>query len=98
MPAHILSQKTYFCVFAVLMILLAATVGMAYVHLGRLNIVAVLTIAFVKATLIVIYFMHLRYSSRLVWISAGAGFFWLGILFALSFADYWGRGGGPHVP
>jgi cytochrome c oxidase subunit 4 len=91
MPEHIADKKTYYSVFAVLIVLLAATVGVAYVHLGRLNVFAALSIAFLKATLIVFYFMHVRYSSRLVWIFAGAGFFWLGIMFALSFADYFSR-------
>ena len=58
---------------------------MAYVHLGRLNIFAALTIAFVKATLIILYFMHVRYSSRPVVDFRRAGFFWLGIMFVLSF-------------
>jgi cytochrome c oxidase subunit 4 len=79
-------------VFAALMVLLGATVAIAYIHLGKLNIVAAVTIAFIKATLIILYFMHVRYSSRLLWIFVGAGFFWLGILFALSFSDYLTRG------
>jgi cytochrome c oxidase subunit 4 len=92
MSERIVEKKTYFSVFAFLMILLAATVAFAYIHLGKLNIFVALTIAFVKASLIVLYFMHVRYSSRLLWIFVGAGFFWLGIMFALSFADYWTRG------
>jgi cytochrome c oxidase subunit 4 len=92
MAEHIVAKKTYYLVFASLMALLAATVGIAYVHLGKLNIVVALTIAFIKATLIILYFMHIRYSSRLLWIFVGAGFFWLGILFALSLADFFTRG------
>ena len=85
MPEHIVEKKTYYSVFGGLMGLLAATVGIAYIHLGKLNVIAVVTIAVVKAILIILYFMHVRYSSRLLWIFVGAGFFWLGILFALSF-------------
>ncbi len=92
MSEHIVEKKTYYGVFASLMILLAATVTIAYIHLGKLNIIAALTIAFIKATLIILYFMHVRYSSRVLWIFVGAGFFWLGILFALSFADFVTRG------
>jgi len=88
MSEHIVEKKTYFGVFAGLMVLLAVTVGVAYVHLGRFNVVAALSIACVKAVLIILYFMHVRYSSRLLWIFVGAGFFWLGILFALSYSDY----------
>ena len=92
MSEHIVEKKTYYGVFAALMLLLGATVTIAYIHLGELNIIAALTIAFIKATLIILYFMHVRYSSRLLWIFVGAGFFWLGILFALSFSDFLTRG------
>ena len=92
MSEHIVEKKTYYGVFGSLMVLLAATVGIAYIHLGKLNVIAAITIAFMKAILIILYFMHVRYSSRLLWIFVGAGFFWLGILFALSFADFFTRG------
>ena len=88
MTEHIVEKKTYYTVFAALMAFLAATIGIAYIHLGRLNVFAALTIAFIKAGLIILYFMHVRYSSRLLWIFVAAGFFWLAILFALSFADF----------
>jgi cytochrome c oxidase subunit 4 len=92
MSEHIVEKKTYVGVFAALMALLGATVIIAYIHLGKLNVIAALTIAFIKATLIILYFMHVRYSSRLLWIFVGAGFFWLLILFALSFSDFLTRG------
>jgi len=92
MSEHIVEKKIYYGVFATLVILLAATVGIAYIHLGELNIIAALTIASIKATLIILYFMHVRYSSRLLWIFVGAGFFWLGIMFALTFSDFLTRG------
>jgi cytochrome c oxidase subunit 4 len=92
MADHIVDKKTYCAVFGGLMALLAATVGIAYVHLSRLNVVAALTIAMIKAALIILYFMHVRYSSRLLWIFVGAGFFWLGIMFVLAFSDYLTRG------
>ncbi len=93
MTEHIVEKRTSYSVFAALMALLGATVAIAYIHLGKLNVIAALTIAVIKAVLIILYFMHVRYSSRLVWIFAGAGFFWLAILFALSFADFFTRGG-----
>jgi len=88
MTEHIVEKRTYYSVFAALMILLAATIGIAYIHLGRFNILAALTIATMKAVLIILYFMEVKYSSRLLWVFVAAGFFWLGILFALTFADY----------
>ena len=92
MSEHIVEKKIYYTVFGGLMVLLGATVAIAYVHLGKLNVIAALTIAVIKAVLIILYFMLVRYSSRLLWIFVGAGFFWLGILFALSFSDFLTRG------
>ena len=57
----------------------------------RLNTVIALTIATIKATLVVLYFMHVRYSSRLVWVIVTSALFWLAILFALTLSDYWTR-------
>jgi cytochrome c oxidase subunit 4 len=57
-----------------------------------LNVVAAMTIAVTKAVLIILYFMHVLYSSRLSWVWVGAGFFWLVIMFALTFSDYLTRG------
>jgi cytochrome c oxidase subunit IV len=88
MTDHVVPKKIYYGIFGALMVLLVATVGVAYVHLGRWNVAAALTIAVVKALLIILYFMHVRYSSRLVWLFVGAGFFWLGIMFVFAFSDY----------
>jgi cytochrome c oxidase subunit IV len=88
MEETILAKKTYVKVWATLLLLLAVTVGVAYIHLGPFNIFAALTIAIAKALVIAMYFMHLRYSPRLTWIVAGAGFLWLLILFAISLGDY----------
>jgi cytochrome c oxidase subunit 4 len=60
--------------------------------LGRMNAVVALTIAVIKATLVVLYFMHVRYSSKLTWVFVGAGFFWLAIMVALTLSDYMTRG------
>jgi cytochrome c oxidase subunit 4 len=92
MSEHIVEKKIYYTVFGSLMALLAATVLIAYIHLGKLNVIAALTIAVIKAVLIILYFMHVRYSSRLLWIFVCAGVFWLGIMFALSFSDFLTRG------
>ncbi len=91
MSEHIIPKRTYYLVFAVLMVLLAVTVGAAFMQLGRLNIAAALTIAVAKALIIVLYFMHVRYSSRLTWVFVSAGFFWLLILLSLLATDYVSR-------
>jgi len=90
--AHVLPKSTYYAVYAALMVLLAATVGFAYLDLGRLNFLITMLIAAAKAVLIALIFMHVRYSERLVWLFAGAGFFWLAILIALALNDYFTRG------
>ncbi len=91
MSNHILPIKTYVAVFIALMVLLAATVAINRVSLGELNIVAALSIAVVKTFLVVLFFMHVRYSHRLIWIFVGVGFYWLTILLALSMTDFLSR-------
>jgi cytochrome c oxidase subunit 4 len=80
--------RTYITVWASLLILLALTVGAAYIPLGPFNTITAISIAVTKAVIIALYFMHLRYSPRLNWIVAGAGFFWLLLLFTFSFGEY----------
>ncbi|MBA3944984.1 MAG: cytochrome C oxidase subunit IV family protein [Herpetosiphonaceae bacterium] len=82
------SPRTYITVWATLMLLLLLTFGTAYVNLGPFNTVVALVIALVKALLIILFFMHVRYSSRLTWIFAGAGFIWLIIMLGLTMNDY----------
>ena len=78
----------YLTVFVVLLVLLVITVVAAEVDLGRLNFPLAAAIATLKAVLIMLYFMHVRYSKPLTWLVAGAGAFWLAILFGLTFSDY----------
>ena len=93
MSEHVVSRKTYFGIFGALMILTILTVIVARIDLGhRWNDVVALTIAVIKALLVVLYFMHVRYSSRLVWVIVASALFWMAILFALTFSDYWTRG------
>ena len=80
--------RTYITIWAVLLLLLGLTVGAAYVPLGPFNTITAVSIAVTKAVIIALYFMHLRYNPRLNWVFAGAGFFWLLILFTLAFGDY----------
>ena len=90
--SHILPKSTYYAVYAALMVMLLATVGAAYVDLGPFNFLLTMIIAVVKAVLIALIFMHVRYSERLVWIFACAAFFWLAILIGMSLNDYFTRG------
>ena len=93
MSEHIVSLKVYFTIFLSLMVGTALTVWAGLQDFpGPLNVIVALTIAVVKATLVVLYFMHVRYSSRLIWVVFASALFWLGILFALTLGDYWTRG------
>lgn len=92
MREHIVSPKIYYAIFAALAVLTVVTWSVAKLDLGRMNAVVAMTIAVIKATLVVLYFMHVRYSSRLTWVFVGAGFFWLAIMVALTLSDYMTRG------
>jgi cytochrome c oxidase subunit IV len=93
MSEHIVSVKVYLMIFAALIAGTALTVWAGLQDFpGPLNVVIALTIAVIKATLVVLYFMHVRYSSRLIWVIFASALFWMGILFALTFSDYWTRG------
>ena len=92
MTHHVVPIKVYLSVFVTLMVLMAATIGFAYLDLGLLNNVVALTIAIAKTSLIMLYFMHLRYSSRLTQIFALVGFLFLFILVAFTLSDYLTRG------
>jgi cytochrome c oxidase subunit 4 len=84
----IISLRTYVLVWAGLLILTLTTTGVAFIDLGgQWNTLTAVVIAVVKTVLVVVYFMHLRYSSRLTWVFAGAGFFWLVILITLTMSD-----------
>jgi len=92
MSEHIVSVRVYITIFLVLLVGTALTVIAAFYDFPwQLNTVVALTIATIKATFVVLYFMHVRYSSRLVWVIVASALFWMGILFALTFSDYWTR-------
>jgi cytochrome c oxidase subunit IV len=92
MSEHIVPLKTYYAIFAALMVGTAVTVAVAFLDLGPMNTVVALTIAVLKALLVVLYFMHVKYSSRLTWVFAGAAFVWLALLLGLTLADFESRG------
>jgi cytochrome c oxidase subunit IV len=81
----------YYRVFAALMVLLVLTLVAAARDLGEWNVVIAITIAVIKALLVLLYFMHLRWSTKLVQLFAGAALFWLAILFAITLGDYFTR-------
>jgi cytochrome c oxidase subunit 4 len=74
MSEHVVPVRVYLMVFAVLLLLTAATTWVAFIDLGRLSVVIMLAIAVVKATLVVLFFMHVLYSDRLTWLVVSSGF------------------------
>lgn len=88
MSNHVVSLKTNFAVFGALMAFLLLTIGAAYLDLGSFNTVVALLIAITKAILIMLFFMHLKFSNRLTWVFGGAAFLWLGLLIALAMSDF----------
>ena len=92
MSGHVASKSSYYGIFGALMVLTAVTVGVAFVNLGTMNFPVALAIAITKATLVVLFFMHVKYSSRLTKMIVGMAFFFLIILFALTLTDYMSRG------
>jgi cytochrome c oxidase subunit 4 len=89
---HILEVRFYVYVFLALVVGTILTVAAARVDFGLFNNIVMLTIACTKALLVVLFFMHVRWSSRLTWVVAGSGFFWLLIMFSITMSDYMSRG------
>ncbi len=92
---HVVGRKVYILVFCTLIVLTLTTVGVATIDLGPMNIVAALVIAAVKASLVVFFFMHLRYSKPLIGLVALTAVLWLAILIGLTLTDFMSR---PWIP
>lgn len=92
MAGHISPTRVYYTIFGSLMVLTAITVTVAFINLGPLNLSIALGIAITKATLVILFFMHLKYSSRLTKLICGSAFFFLLVLFGLTLSDYLSRG------
>jgi len=87
-PTHLV----YYLVFSALAIGTVLTFVVAKIDLGFWNPIIALTIACTKATLVILFFMHVRYSTKLTMLTVAAGFFWLLIMISLSLTDYLTRG------
>src|SRR3954465_14410965 len=102
MSGHVSPKSTYYAIFGALMVLTGLTVGASMVNLGSLNFPVAISIAILKATLVVLFFMHAKYSSRLTKLVIGGAFFFLMCLFGLTMTDSLSRGwyvspGGPAL-
>jgi cytochrome c oxidase subunit IV len=89
---HVAPKGLYYAVFLALIIGTVLTVVVAKFDLGPFNNIMMLTIACAKALLVVLFFMHVRWGTRLTWVVAGSGFVWLLIMFGLTMSDYLSRG------
>jgi cytochrome c oxidase subunit 4 len=89
---HATSRKVYYAVFAALLIFTYATVAVSKIDLGRFNTIVALTIAVTKAVLVVLFFMHVRDSTRLTKLVVVGGFAWLALMIGLTMMDIATRG------
>lgn len=94
---HIVPVSTYLIVFVVLLVLLVITVAVAFVNLGNFNLPVALAIAAVKGALIIMYFMEVKYQSKLIWVFASSSFVFLLIMLVLTMNDYLTRAVDPHA-
>ena len=92
MSGHVSPKSTYYAIFGALMVLTGITVFAAFVNLGSFNFPVAISSEITKATLVILFFMHVKYSSRLTKMIVGMSFFFLCILFALTLTDYLSRG------
>ena len=84
---HIVPIPIYLMVYGALMILMAATIGASYVNFGPFNVVIALIIAITKTILVVLFFMGVKYGTKLTWLWAAVGFIWLLLMFG-TLGDY----------
>jgi cytochrome c oxidase subunit 4 len=105
MSEHVVPIRTYVGVFLALLVLTCATVAVARLDLGEpevaglrlpLNVIVAITIACAKALLVILFFMHVKYSGRLVQLVVASSFVWLFILIAVTMSDYVSRGWSIH--
>jgi len=97
---HVVPKSLYLTVFGALMVLTIITVAVAFVDLGNMNVAVAMVVAVIKATLVVLFFMHVKYASKTTKLVVVAGLVWLGFLFFITLSDYLTRGWlmAPPVP
>jgi cytochrome c oxidase subunit 4 len=91
---HIVTPLTYTIVFAILLVFTGLTVVAAYVDLGIFNPIVALAIASTKAVIVILFFMHVKYQSKLIKMTVGAGFFTFAALITMTLSDYISRAWG----
>ena len=91
---HIVGPKTYLLILLALLVLTATTTGAAFINMGIFSPIVALGIACFKAVLVILFFMHIRYSSRVMMLTVGAGFFTFLVLITMTLSDYISRNWG----
>jgi cytochrome c oxidase subunit 4 len=91
---YIVSPLTYLIIFITLLVFTGITIGASYLEMGPWNPVVAIGIAVFKATLVVLFFMHIKYSSKLMKLTVGAGLFTFLVLVGMSLSDYISRAWG----
>jgi cytochrome c oxidase subunit 4 len=92
MAGHVSPKSVYYAIFGALMVFTVITVEVARYNLGSLNFPVAIGIAITKATLVILFFMHAKYSSKLTKLFVGTAFFFLAILLGLTMTDFLSRG------
>jgi cytochrome c oxidase subunit 4 len=92
MSEYVVRRRVYFTIYAILIACTLLTAQVAFLDLGAWNTVAAVGIAAFKAVLVILFFMHVRYSTPLTWLVVGGSLFWFGILLVLTMSDYLTRG------
>ena len=92
MSHQVVPIKTYVTIFLILIALTITTVAVSKIELGEYNFIVAMTIAVIKGTLVVLFFMHVKQSSSMTKLFVGAGLFWMAILFVFVLSDYFSRG------
>jgi cytochrome c oxidase subunit 4 len=97
---HIVSPGLYVAIFLALLVLTAVTVGVTYINLGVFNLAVAMAIAVTKASLVILFFMHVKYSPKIIKVTVGMSFFFLAIMMIMVMSDYLSRGymGMPDYP
>lgn len=88
---HVLPLSVYWTIFLALVVGTIVTVWSATIDLGHWNVIVALAIASTKAALVILYFMHVKYSSKMVWAFAAAGFFWVFMMIVFTMQDFVSR-------
>jgi cytochrome c oxidase subunit 4 len=91
---HIVRPRTYLMILVLLLVMTAVTTGAAFINMGVFSPIVALAIACFKAVMVILFFMHIRYSSKVMMLTVGAGFFTFLILITMTLSDYISRAWG----